>query len=324
MAKTSANEEASAHARVAETKAELHKEIRHDMRMFLLASKPGGLVTTPGFDGLFSSWALQSEWARGTGGERDASGAPLRVTSASEWEQLFSEASETVELAGLPFRCLAPAALTRTLAVQPGASAVSVLKTGDIVEILEVGYHDGRRRLRTAGGWVSEVAIDGRTLLQSAGDCCDVACQASSDVGAVPPDRTASGGVRPGALSLVRSVIDALGAAVDLLYLRGGFVISSRGVVDNPTLEPITSLLESGLAAANQLLSGAYIEESADHDAIAAAFELDLRRLRSGLSSEQAEPPRSPRSLRNPPSEKDAKLAQKLGQLQPFIAVFPQ
>jgi hypothetical protein len=65
------SEEMEAMKQMRETNLALHKAISEDMLRFAYAH----------LNGTIQEWAITSEWTRDTGGERDASGAPLRVTT---------------------------------------------------------------------------------------------------------------------------------------------------------------------------------------------------------------------------------------------------
>ena len=56
------------------------EQMQADMRAFMFRN----------IDATLSDWASQSDWAHGTGGEADESGAPLRVLSG-EWKRLWEE-----------------------------------------------------------------------------------------------------------------------------------------------------------------------------------------------------------------------------------------
>ena len=56
------------------------EQMQADMRAFMFRNTGATL----------SDWASQSDWAHGTGGEADESGAPLRVLSG-EWKRLWEE-----------------------------------------------------------------------------------------------------------------------------------------------------------------------------------------------------------------------------------------
>ena len=76
-------------AAMRKTNLELHKAISEDMKQFLTAN-PGGTI---------QKWAASSEWTRDTGGERDATGAPVRVTTGIFLELFQSMVTEVAAAA---------------------------------------------------------------------------------------------------------------------------------------------------------------------------------------------------------------------------------
>ena len=76
-------------AEMRKTNLELHKAISEDMKQFLTAN-PGGTI---------QKWAASSEWTRDTGGERDATGAPVRVTTGIFLELFQSMVTEVAAAA---------------------------------------------------------------------------------------------------------------------------------------------------------------------------------------------------------------------------------
>ena len=62
------------------------------------------------------------------------------------------------------YRCLKKTVLRAAIA-RDSERVGEPLETGAVVEVLESGYDEGVLRLRTAGGWVSEVSSLGTPLM---------------------------------------------------------------------------------------------------------------------------------------------------------------